>query len=71
MADLSEFEWRRSSLCANATCVEVAVSDDQVAMRDSKDRLGSILKFDRLEWREFLAGALHGEFDPPSNMAER
>ena len=62
--DASEFEWRRSSLCATDSCVEVAITDDQVAMRDTKDHLGSILKFDRAEWSEFLAGALHGEFDP-------
>lgn len=63
MVDSPEFEWHRSSLCATDSCVEVAITDDQVAMRDTKD-LGPILKFNRVEWSEFLAGALHGEFDP-------
>lgn len=62
--EASEFKWRRSSLCSASGCVEVAITDDQVAMRDTKDHLGSILKFDRVEWSEFLAGALRGEFDP-------
>ncbi len=63
MMDATEIEWRRSSLCTSASCVAVAITDKLVAMRDTKEDLGSILKFDRVEWSEFLAGAVQGEFD--------
>ncbi|HET7518883.1 MAG TPA: DUF397 domain-containing protein [Actinomycetes bacterium] len=62
MAELPDPEWRRSSLCANASCVEVAFTSDDVMVRDAQ---GSTLNFSRSEWAEFLAGTFHGEFDPP------
>jgi Domain of unknown function (DUF397) len=56
--------WRRSSHCANNSCVEVALLDRQIAMRDSKDRHGPVLLFSRAEWVAFVEGARNGEFDP-------
>jgi Domain of unknown function (DUF397) len=55
--------WRRSSYCANNSCVEVEFSSDQVAVRDSKDQHGPVLLFTRNEWDAFLKGARSGEFD--------
>jgi hypothetical protein len=63
MADWSEADWRRSTLCANGSCVEVAVADRHVAMRDSKMRNSPVLQFDRKSWEAFLVGVRHGEFD--------
>jgi hypothetical protein len=57
--------WRRSSACtgADSTCVEVAVGTGVVAVRDSKDQGGPVLRFTAAEWRAFLAGVRAGEFD--------
>jgi hypothetical protein len=59
------FTWRKSSLSgASGDCVEVAFTDGQdVCVRDSKDPSGPVLEFTPTEWRAFLAGVRHGEFD--------
>jgi hypothetical protein len=56
-------KWRKSSHSGANGCVEVAHDDDQVAVRDSKDRNGPVLVFTPHEWRAFLAGVRDGEFD--------
>jgi len=64
MADLSQAEWRKSTYSANNGCVEVAfVDDNEVAVRDSKDRSGAVLLFRSHEWTAFLRGVRAGEFD--------
>jgi Domain of unknown function (DUF397) len=63
MTSLSMFNWQKSSFCANNSCVEVAILDNQVAVRDSKDPDGSILLFTREEWTSFLKGARNGQFE--------
>ena len=45
MQDLTAAAWRTSSLCDLNGCVEVAILDDQVAVRDAKDRAGPVLVF--------------------------
>lgn len=58
------YDWCRSSYCtgADATCVEVAIQDANVLLRDSKDPRGPVLRFSREEWLAFLRGAAAGEF---------
>jgi Domain of unknown function (DUF397) len=63
MTDLSDLTWRRSSYCANSSCVEVANLGNQVAVRDSKDHEQRYLFFTTTEWNAFLDGARSGEFD--------
>jgi Domain of unknown function (DUF397) len=63
MSELSDLVWRKSSYSAANGCVEVASHGDQIAVRDSKDRNGSLLLFSRIEWEAFLAGIRDGEFD--------
>ena len=63
MVDWSEADWRSSTLCANGTCVEVAVVEGQIGMRDSKEPDGPVLQFDRKSWDNFLAGVRNSEFD--------
>jgi hypothetical protein len=63
MQDLTAAAWRTSSLCDLNGCVEVAILDDQVAVRDAKDRAGPVLLFSGHEWEAFLGGARGGEFD--------
>jgi hypothetical protein len=37
--------WRRSSYCGDSSCVEVAVADEFVLVRDAKDPTGPVLRF--------------------------
>ena len=62
-------QWRRSSYSqgADATCVEVAVDDDRVTVRDSDHPAGPELHFSLDEWRAFLLGVRAGEFEPPDD----
>jgi Domain of unknown function (DUF397) len=63
VVDLSTASWRKSSHSGNNGCVEVAFVQERVAVRDSKDRTGPVLVFDRHEWDAFLRGVRAGEFD--------
>ena len=56
-------EWRRSSYCESGTCVEVARSDIEYAVRDSMDPDGPMLRFSVAEWSEFVRAARAGEFN--------
>lgn len=49
--------------CNNGGCVEVAVLEDQVWVRGSRDADGTVLPFTFDEWRAFLDGAKRGDFD--------
>jgi hypothetical protein len=40
-----------------------SLADGQIGVRDSKDPQGPVLRFTPDEWRAFLGGARHGEFD--------
>ena len=50
--------WRKSSYSGgteNSDCVEIAVADESVALRDSKNAAGPMLTFASSGWRAFLA----------------
>ena len=57
--------WVKSSLSfSNGNCVEVAnLSAGGVAVRNSRDPEGPVLRFTPDEWHAFLGGARLGEFD--------
>ncbi|MBF6136817.1 DUF397 domain-containing protein [Nocardia otitidiscaviarum] len=63
--DPSELAWRKSTFSnPSGNCVEVAeLSNGLVAMRNSRDPLGSVLVYTRPEIDAFLRGAKSGEFD--------
>ena len=62
--DLTRAAWFKSTRSSgNGNCVEVAVVDDTVAVRDTKNREGGMLVFSAAEWSAFLSGAKNGEFD--------
>jgi hypothetical protein len=56
--------WRKAqSSMGNGACVELAPAEGMVAIRDSKDPAGPVLRYTAAEWRAFLDGAKRGEFD--------
>ncbi|MCK2221763.1 DUF397 domain-containing protein [Actinomadura sp. ATCC 31491] len=57
---LDRVEWHR---CTNGDCVEVAVLDGKVWVRDSQDASGAVLPFTFDEWSAFLTGVRDGRFD--------
>jgi hypothetical protein len=61
--------WVKSSLSfSNGNCVEVAgLADGGIAVRNSRDPQGGMLRFTPDEWRAFLGGARNGEFDQFAN----
>jgi Domain of unknown function (DUF397) len=63
--DADVLAWRKATASATGACVEVAVlgKGNGVAVRDSKDPNGPVLRYTDAEWRAFLHGARHGEFD--------
>ncbi|MGW4411916.1 DUF397 domain-containing protein [Nonomuraea sp. NPDC004702] len=64
--DLSGAVWKKSSRSGNngGNCVEVATNiPGIIAVRDSKDRSGPVLRFTAGEWDAFLGGVRDGEFD--------
>jgi hypothetical protein len=62
--DLTPAAWFKSTRSSgNGNCVEVAILDRGVAVRDTKDRSGPVLLFTPAEWDSFVAGAKNGEFD--------
>jgi Domain of unknown function (DUF397) len=63
MVDLTHAGWRKAARSGINGCVEVGLVDDQVAVRDSKDREGPVLIFTANEWEAFLGGARDGEFE--------
>jgi len=58
--------WKKASRSngnGGNNCVEVAILDAGVAVRDSKDRSGPALMFTPAEWTAFVDSAKDGEFD--------
>lgn len=55
--------WRKAAASGNNGCVEVAALPDGIAIRDSKDPNGPVLRYNQHEWSAFLDGAKKGEFD--------
>jgi hypothetical protein len=62
--DQPKLAWRKASASLpDDNCVELAPHAGGVAVRDSKDPNGPVLRYTAAEWRAFLHGAKHGEFD--------
>ena len=57
--------WFKSSFsgASGNACVEVALVPDGIAVRDSKDQGGPVLRFTAREWLAFVAGVRANEFD--------
>ena len=62
--DLTNVEWRTSTRSSGSgQCVEVAITSEGVAVRDTKDRSKPAHVYTRAEWDAFIGGAKDGEFD--------
>lgn len=62
--DLRNAKWFKSSYSANnGNCVEVAIFDDAVAVRDSKNPTGPALQFSAQTWSGFVAAVRDGNFE--------
>nr|WP_202559006.1 DUF397 domain-containing protein [Streptomyces sp. SID5789] len=63
-ASLLDACWKKSRHSnAEGNCVEVALVDGGIAMRNSRDPDGPALVYTSAEVAAFLAGAKEGEFD--------
>jgi hypothetical protein len=63
-AGIPDSAWRKAQLSVgNGACVEVAPAAGMVAVRDSKDPSGPVLRYTSAEFHAFLDGAKNGEFD--------
>jgi hypothetical protein len=60
----AKLRWRKASHSANdGACVEVAVVNGRIAVRDSKDPGGRQLRYPMQSWRNFTANAVKQERD--------
>jgi Domain of unknown function (DUF397) len=67
VSDVDSLPWFKSSYSAsNGACVEVAFVPGVVAVRDSKDPRGPVLRFGTDAWSEFVESVRRGEFGRPN-----
>lgn len=60
---MSQLIWRTSSRSNQVECVEVALTDKVVAVRDSKHRGGGHFTVAGGTWRNFLHSLKNGRYD--------
>jgi hypothetical protein len=61
--------WRKAKRSiGNGDCVEIA-ANTQIAVRDSKDPAGPVLRYSPDSWRLFLSEARRGTFDQLLSLA--
>jgi hypothetical protein len=63
----SQPAWRKSTRSLNGDCVEIAITNTIIWIRDSKDPDGVKLSFAADNWRHFIAGLV----DEPNLISHR
>ena len=68
---MDKLTWRKSSFSGGeGNCVEVAMHDSGISVRDTKDNgSGPELTFTPAEWQAFLNAVRAGEFDITGDIA--
>jgi hypothetical protein len=57
-------QWRKAlRSIGNGDCVEIAPVSGTIAVRDSKDPAGPVLRYSADAWKAFLSEAGRGDFD--------
>lgn len=56
-SEKQDIAWRKSAASNSGNCVEVAVHDASVLVRDSVDPVGGVLELSPAAWSAFLAFA--------------
>lgn len=59
--------WRRSTTCNMNACVELNGDAGPVSVRDTEDREGALLQFDRAVFGRFLLQAKGAAYDTPGS----
>jgi hypothetical protein len=68
-AELQPTDWRKARRSiGNGDCIEIAPTNGQIAVRDSKDPFGPILHYRASAWQSFLTAARQGGFDRLSQI---
>lgn len=57
----ANLSWKKSPYSVQGDCVELAVHNDHVLMRHSKDPDGQFLAFSASEWAAFVAWISDGD----------
>lgn len=65
VAEHSDPFWRKAAASEAGGCVEVALTDESVFVRDSKHPAEPVLQVSRSNWSAFLQALSHGELDTP------
>ncbi|MEU8272031.1 DUF397 domain-containing protein [Sphaerisporangium sp. NPDC049002] len=61
--DLAGAAWRKSSFSGGGNdCLEIAEIGGDIALRDSKNPCGPVLRLGRGEWRNFIGHLRAGDF---------
>ncbi len=55
--------WVKSRRCEASSCVEVAIEEDKILVRNSTEPHGHVLSFTADEWVAFVGGVRDGDFD--------
>ena len=64
VSDVDNLPWFKSSYSAgNGNCVEVAFTTEAVAVRDSKNPAGPVLRFSVDAWQGFVGAVRSGAYD--------
>lgn len=61
-SEQADIAWYKSTMSGAENCVEVAVVNDSILVRNSRDPRGSVLSFTRQEWTAFLEGVNNANF---------
>lgn len=62
-ATIGELSWQVARRCNGGECVRIAAAGGQVLIGDSKDPDGPVLYYSPTEWKAFVEGIRHGDFD--------